>query len=95
MALERDGSDTAATADSLEVESIMSVVRYLRNDERVLLEHVYWERLSYREIAVILGVSENAVGIRINRAKRNLKLLLDENADWVRSSGIIDKEAER
>lgn len=95
MALERDGSDTAATADSLEVESIMSVVRYLRNDERVLLEHVYWERLSYREIAVILGVSENAVGIRINRAKRNLKELLDENADWVRSSGIIDKEAER
>jgi RNA polymerase sigma factor (sigma-70 family) len=94
MALERDGSDIETNDDSLEVESIMNVVKYLRSDERVLLEHVYWERLTYREIAVILGVSENAVGIRINRAKRNLKLLLDENPDSVRSSRIIDEEVE-
>ena len=94
MALERDGNDIETNDDSLEIESIMNVVKYLRSDERVLLEHVYWERLTYREIAGILGASENAVGIRINRAKRKLKLLLDENSDWVTSSRIIDKEPE-
>jgi RNA polymerase sigma factor (sigma-70 family) len=68
----------------------MNVVKYLRSDERVLLEHVYWEQLSYREIAFILGVSENAVGTRISRAKRNLKSLLDENADWARTSRSVE-----
>jgi RNA polymerase sigma factor (sigma-70 family) len=94
IALEREASDTPASSESSEVESIMNVVKYLRSDERVLLEHVYWERLTYREIAVIMGVSENAVGTRINRAKKNLRTLLDENSDWVRTSKIFDGKSE-
>lgn len=94
MALEREERGFEANDDNLEVESIMNVVKYLRSDERVLLEHVYWERLPYRDIAVILGISENAVGTRINRAKRNLKSLLDENSDWIRSSAILERETE-
>lgn len=93
IALEREGSDSASN-DSSEVESIIKVVKYLRDDERVLLEHVYWERLTYREIAFILGVSENAVGTRINRAKRNLKSLLDENSDWARTAKRVEGGAE-
>ncbi len=94
MALEREERVYVANDDSLEVEAFMNVVQYLRSDERVLLEHVYWERLPYRDIAVILGISENAVATRINRAKRNLRLLLDEHSDWVRSANVSEKESE-
>jgi RNA polymerase sigma factor (sigma-70 family) len=93
LALERKGSDSGSN-DNVEVESIMSVVKYMRDDERILLEHVYWEGLTYREIAFILGVSENAVGTRISRAKRNLKSLLDEDTDWARTSRFVEGEAE-
>jgi DNA-directed RNA polymerase specialized sigma24 family protein len=94
MALEREGIDFEAHADTFDVESIMSVVKYLRADDRVLLEHVYWERLTYREIAVVLGISVNAVGIGIDRAKRNLRSLLDQNAEWDRPLEIFDRKTE-
>jgi len=94
MALEREGFDYGSDDDSFDVDSIMSVVKYLRVDDRVLLEHVYWEHLTYREIAVVLGISANAVGIRINRAKRNLRLLLDQNFERDRPSEILDRKSE-
>lgn len=93
MALERrdmglDGEDT------IEVESVMKVVKHLREHDRVLLEHVYWERLTYREIADVLGISVNAVGIRINRAKRSLRLLIDQDAESAGFSEIFEREAQ-
>jgi RNA polymerase sigma factor (sigma-70 family) len=94
MAQERKGIDPEATDDTFDVESVMKVVKYLRIDDRVLLEHVYWERLTYGEIAVVLGISVNAVGIRINRAKKNLRSLLDLKDDSDLPSGILDRKTE-
>jgi RNA polymerase sigma-70 factor (ECF subfamily) len=94
MAQERKGIDYQATDDTFDVESVMKVVKYLRIDDRVLLEHLYWERLTYREIAVVLGISVNAVGIRINRAKRNLRSLLDLKGDSDLPSKILDRKTE-
>ena len=95
IALERKGNDLEATDDTFDVESVMKIVKYLRVDDRVILEHVYWERLPYREIADILGISENAVGIRINRAKKSLKLIIDQDSDSGRLSEIFGRETEQ
>ena len=66
----------------------------LRSTDRELLEFVYWERLTYREIAKIIGVSENAVGIRINRAKLVLKALLSSEQGDSSSPSIFGREFE-
>jgi RNA polymerase sigma factor (sigma-70 family) len=67
-----DGSD-----DNPDVGPLLAALGKLRGSDRELLEFVYWEKLSYRDIALAVGVSENAVGIKINRAKKNLKSLLE------------------
>jgi RNA polymerase sigma-70 factor (ECF subfamily) len=92
IALER--SEMKVEAEDSRVDSFMKVVVRLRADDRVLLEHVYWERLTYREIADILGISVNAVGIRINRAKKSLKNLIDQNAESKRLTDIYGEEAD-
>jgi RNA polymerase sigma-70 factor (ECF subfamily) len=40
-----------------------------------------WEQLPPRELAVALGISANAAGIRLHRAKRRLKKLLESGKD--------------
>lgn len=45
----------------------------LGEDDQELLRLVAWEELSYAEIAQVLAVSENAVAIRVHRARRRLR----------------------
>ena len=94
LALERREGNSEGDVDTFDPEPVMRVVKHLRTDERVLLEHVYWEHLTYREIAVVLEISENAVGIRINRAKKNLKTLLQQDSELDRPSEEFGLEAE-
>jgi RNA polymerase sigma-70 factor (ECF subfamily) len=61
-----DGEDLAL-AEALEV---------LPDADRELIRLWAWEQLPPREIAVVLGVSANAVSIRLHRAKQRLKELL-------------------
>lgn len=77
LALERTDENSTVDDGSVDVEPLVQAIQGLRNAERAILEHVYWEQLSYREIAIVLGISENAVGIRINRAKKHLKAQLE------------------
>lgn len=44
----------------------------LRDDERELLRLAAWERLGHADIASSLGVTQNAVAVRLHRAKRRL-----------------------
>lgn len=76
LSLEREPHPDGAEAGDFDVTIVRRALDRLRTSDRELLELVYWERLTYREIAEIVGVSENAVGIRINRAKLSLKSLL-------------------
>ena len=89
LALERaDGN--ASDDGSVDTEQVFRAVKRLRDSERTILEHVYWERLAYRDIAIVLGISENAVGIRINRAKNHLRVLLEmdvASGHW--TAGIV------
>jgi len=66
----------------------------LRADERELLEFVYWEELSYRDIAEILDISENAVGIRLNRAKTHLRALLRLGQGDVSPDRVFETEVD-
>jgi RNA polymerase sigma-70 factor (ECF subfamily) len=43
-----------------------------------------WEELGPAEIAQVVGMSANAVSIRLHRARRKLKSLLDEQAEGER-----------
>jgi RNA polymerase sigma factor (sigma-70 family) len=94
LALEREESSVEGEDNTFDIEQVMRVVKHLRSDDRILLEHVYWERLTYREIAVVLGISENAVGIRINRAKKNLRSILERDSETGQQSDNCGLEAE-
>jgi RNA polymerase sigma-70 factor (ECF subfamily) len=53
----------------------------LRGDERELLRLWAWEQLTPAEIGTVLGVSANAVSIRLLRAKEKLKKSLETRKD--------------
>ncbi|HUZ40842.1 MAG TPA: sigma-70 family RNA polymerase sigma factor [Acidimicrobiales bacterium] len=74
LAMERVGAFDGFDSDELDIEALSHAFGHLKPNDQELLRLVYWEELTYREIALELEISENAVGIRINRAKRNLSL---------------------
>ncbi len=91
LSLERDPSE----GDDVHVdtEPILRAIAELRTSERELLEFVYWERLTYLDIAVVMGISENAVGIRLNRAKKNLRSLLGMPEEKIPNLRMLRGEA--
>jgi RNA polymerase sigma-70 factor, ECF subfamily len=85
------GDDVAGPDPGL----VLQALGRLRDQERELLELVYWEKLSYRDIALAVGISENAVGIRITRAKKNLRSFLAPLHPESNLLSIFSGEAER
>lgn len=94
LSLERDPHSDGDESDFVDAVIVRRALDQLRSTDRELLEFVYWERLTYREIAKIIGVSENAVGIRINRAKLVLKALLSSEQGDSSSPSIFGREFE-
>ena len=41
---------------------------------------LYLDELTYREMAEVLGISENHVGVKLNRAKKALAMLLNSHS---------------
>jgi RNA polymerase sigma-70 factor (ECF subfamily) len=58
--------------DDGEFGAVARVFRALPDDDRELLTLVAWEGLDPGEIAKVLGISANAVRIRLHRARRRL-----------------------
>ncbi|WP_353719561.1 sigma-70 family RNA polymerase sigma factor [Dyadobacter sp. 676] len=56
-------------------EWLFRALRTLSEPERALIS-LYLEDYSYAEIALITGISENYVGVKLNRIKEKLKTLL-------------------
>ena len=69
-------SQEEAMIDGERTTSLMEAVRALPLPYRQVIT-LFLEDLSYREIADILGLTESNVGVRVNRAKRQLKEMLD------------------
>ncbi len=59
----------------------------LPEKDRELVRLWAWEELQPREIAAVLGVSPNAVSIRLHRARSKLASLLDQERKSSASSG--------
>lgn len=77
ISLERAPTLDTDDNDPFDAQALLRALRELKQSEIELLEFVYWEKLSYRDIALAFGISENAVGVRITRAKKNLRSLLE------------------
>lgn len=61
-----------------ELQALRKAIQQLKTGERTILL-LYLEELSYKEIAKITGLSLSNIGVKINRAKSNLKNLMTEN----------------
>lgn len=62
-------------------QRLAEALEALSEADRELLRLWAWEQLPPREIAVVLGVSANAVAIRLHRAKKRLKAALETGKD--------------
>lgn len=75
-----DGADSAEQVQQREtVERLYQAIHQLPKADAALVL-LYLDELSYREIAEVLGISENNVGVKLNRAKKALSALLQENS---------------
>ena len=57
---------------SMEAEQLMEALKKLEDADKALIT-LYLEDLSYQEIAEITGISENYVGVKLNRIKTKLQ----------------------
>lgn len=67
--------------DNSGVLKIIKALQFLSENDQEVLRLLAWENLSHKEISVVLGCSENAVAIRIRRARvRLMKVLQSEKS---------------
>ena len=62
------------------VEQLYHVIHQLPKTDAALVL-LYLDELSYREMADVLGISENNVGVKLNRAKKALSELMKGASD--------------
>lgn len=71
---EFDGAERARQRET--IEQLYRAIHKLRKTDAALVL-LYLDDLSYREMAEVLGISENNVGVKLNRAKKALGALMD------------------
>lgn len=73
--LEREALPTVAAVleqDAPDGPALSALAR-LRPDDQELLRLAAWDDLDHREIGLVLGISANAVAIRLHRARRRFR----------------------
>ncbi|HTU24587.1 MAG TPA: RNA polymerase sigma factor [Pirellulales bacterium] len=76
-----EGANSAEQIQQREmVEQLYHAIQRLPKSDAALVL-LYLDELSYREIADVLGVSENNVGVKLNRAKKALAALMNGQSD--------------
>jgi RNA polymerase sigma-70 factor, ECF subfamily len=74
--LASESANSAEQAQHREtVEQLYNAIHQLPKADAALVL-LYLDQLSYREIAEVLGISENNVGVKLNRAKKALSELM-------------------
>ena len=75
-----DGLDSAQQVAQREVvERLYIAIRQLPKTDAALVL-LYLDDLSYRQMAEVLGISESNVGVKLNRAKKTLGELMNEDS---------------
>jgi RNA polymerase sigma-70 factor, ECF subfamily len=75
-------------ADEGDGPAVAALAR-LRPDDQELLRLVAWDELDHREVAQVLGISPNAVAVRLHRARTRFR------AEWLKESGTIRTSMEQ
>ena len=89
LSMERHRDEDSPESSEVDIGVLSRAFSLLKPNDQELLRLVYWEDLTYREIALELRISENAVGIRVNRAKKNLRTFLQPMDDVPSGVAII------
>ena len=80
----RGGGQFAADDGVAAVDSqLLAALEALRDEEREALLLLAWGELSYAEIAAVTGDPIGTVRSRLNRARRNVRAVLDASASEV------------
>lgn len=77
-AVDLGASPTAMLAEKQEHNLLLAALRSLSLDEQVALELMYWERLTGREIAEVLGVPEGTARTKLRSARASLEVALTQ-----------------
>ena len=72
----RESFDTSDRNE--QVQQLYSAIRSLGDVDRAIVM-LYLEELSYKEIAEVLGLTEDNVGVKLNRIKTKLRVLIGTN----------------
>lgn len=91
---EREDESDVEDLSELENKELMNALLTLGRVDRELLRLAYWEKLKYRDIAITLQISENAVAIRATRAKKKLRARLELASSKPSSPTDSDEEVE-
>jgi len=76
QAVATDGANSAEQVQHRDtVEQLYKAIHQLPQTDAALVL-LYLDELSYREISEVLGISENNVGVKLNRAKKALAKLM-------------------
>jgi RNA polymerase sigma factor (sigma-70 family) len=83
-----------ASPDSgVELKAIAQIFQTLSHDDRELLSLVGWEGLDRHEVATVLGLSRNAVRIRLHRARRRFaRALAEADVRFTSESRLVPAE---
>lgn len=74
-------TSTPDTADALADRSVMAAaINRLSEADREILLLVYWEHLSVKAVAVVLGCRPGTAAVRLHRARRSLREALSDPA---------------
>ena len=71
---------TTATETSDRADALLPALHALREEDREILMLVAWEELSHAEIGEAMGITPNAVAIRVHRARKRLSDRIDRLA---------------
>ena len=64
--------------DKMAASEIVQIVERLKDDLKSVFLLKYAHEMSHREIANVLGISENNVTVRLHRAKQKLGIMLEK-----------------
>ncbi|GAA3936049.1 sigma-70 family RNA polymerase sigma factor [Chitinophaga oryziterrae] len=62
-------------AGDLQQEQLFAALKQLNDSDKAIIA-LYLEDMSYQEIAAIIGIDENYVGVKLNRIKTKIKNIL-------------------
>ena len=74
--------NTDTELDNSGVLKIVKALQFLSENDQEILRLVAWEKLSHKEISVVFGCSENAVSIRIHRARVRLTKVMQTDKSF-------------